>query len=234
MNDFWAVVPAAGKGARFGGALPKQYSPLAGRTVIEWALAPLLDDSRIRGVVVALAPDDEHWVRLPLSADDRVRTVTGGAKRSDSVRIALRALAGEAGSSDWVLVHDAARPCLGSADLDRLMEVGASDEVGAILAARVPDTLKRAHADGRVQTTVDRHDLWRALTPQMFRLGELADALERTVEQEAVTDEAMAMELTGRRPLLIPGDPGNIKVTTPDDLVLAGKLLADRRGVESP
>lgn len=226
MSDFWAVVPAAGKGLRFGGPLPKQYCALAGRTVIEWALAPLLGNPRISGVVVALAADDVHWSRLAVSSEKRVRTVTGGAERSASVRNALAALSEEAVPSDWVLVHDAARPCLGSEDLERLMVEGSRDEVGAILAARVPDTLKRADREGRVRETLDRENLWRALTPQMFRLGELADALDRTRGERAVTDEAMAMELTGRRPLLLPGDPANIKITDHRDLALAERLLA--------
>lgn len=226
MSDFWAVVPAAGKGQRFGGSLPKQYSPLAGRTVIEWALAPLLGNPRISGVVVALAADDAHWRRLAVSSERRVRTVTGGAERSVSVRNALAALSEEAAASDWVLVHDAARPCLRSEDLERLMDAGSRDEVGAILAARVPDTLKRADREGHVRETLDRENLWRALTPQMFRLGELADALERASGEGAVTDEAMAMERTGRRPLLLPGDPANIKITDQRDLALAERLLA--------
>lgn len=226
MTDFWAVVPAAGKGKRFGGPHPKQYHSLAGRTVIEWALAPLLDEPRIRGIIVALAPDDANWSSLPVKDDERLGTVVGGDERSASVRNALRALSQQAAATDWVLVHDAARPCVAREDLERLMRTAAPDEVGAILAVRVPDTLKRADAAGRVKATVDRKDLWRALTPQMFRLGELADALARTADNGTVTDEAMAMELAGRYPRLVPGDPANIKITDRRDLALAERLLA--------
>ena len=226
MSDFWAVVPAAGRGERFGGPRPKQYHPLAGRTVIEWALAPLLQEPRIRRVVVALTPDDGHWTRLALSDDERVRAVAGGAERSGSVWNALRALSGEASASDWVLVHDAARPCLGAGDLDRLLRDGMADPQGALLAAPVADTLKREDGEGRVAATVSRERLWRALTPQLFPLQALREALARQAGAgRTVTDEAMAMEQAGFRPRLLSGDPANIKITIPADLELARHLL---------
>lgn len=222
----WAVVPAAGRGRRFGGDLPKQYQPLAGRTVIEWAVAPFLDHPAIRGVVIALAADDPHWPRLALGAHERVFTVRGGAERADSVGNALDWLAGRAGEGDRVLVHDAARPCLGGGDLDRLIRVGAADASGALLAAPVADTLKRDDGRGRVRETLARDHVWRALTPQMFPLDELQRALRAPVHGgPAVTDEAMAMELAGFRPRLVAGDPGNIKITGRADLALAARLL---------
>lgn len=223
----WAVVPAAGRGSRFGGPLPKQYQPLAGRTVIEWALSPLLEHAAIRGVVVALAAEDPHWPRLALSGHERVTTVVGGGNRAASVSNALEWLAGRVDGGDRVLVHDAARPCLGREDLDRLIRIGGSDASGALLAAPVADTLKRDDGHGRVGKTLARDQVWRALTPQLFPLGELRRALRRPESGGPdVTDEAMAMELAGFRPRLVAGDPGNIKITTRADLALAGRLLA--------
>lgn len=223
----WAVVPAAGRGRRFGGDLPKQYQALAGRTVIEWALAPLLDHPAIRGVVVALAPDDPYWPRLAVRGHERVVTVDGGGERADSVGNALAWLAGRAAARERVLVHDAARPCLGPGDLDRLIREGLSDPSGALLAAPVADTLKRDDGHGRVAGTMARDGLWRALTPQLFPIDDLRRALrERRPE---VTDESGAMELAGFRPRLVSGDPGNIKITTPADLLLAERLLGGDR-----
>lgn len=226
----WAVVPAAGRGRRFGGQVPKQYQPLAGRTVIEWALAPLLDHPAIRGVVVALAEGDPYWQRLTVSGHERVRTVTGGHERADSVANALDWITAGAAADDRVLVHDAARPCLLYADLDRLLREGVGEPDGAILAAPVADTLKRDDGRGRVAATLDRAHVWRALTPQLFPLQSLRDALRRPPEGvAAVTDEAMAMEWAGFKPRLVSGDPSNIKLTNQADLALAEQLLARRR-----
>jgi 2-C-methyl-D-erythritol 2,4-cyclodiphosphate synthase/2-C-methyl-D-erythritol 4-phosphate cytidylyltransferase len=208
-----------------GTALPKQYLPLAGSTVIEQALRPFLDDARLRGAVIALAPDDTHWPRLGIAGDPRIATVIGGADRAASVRAALAALAGRAQPDDWVLVHDAARPCLGSADRDLLLEVCRQDPVGGLLAVPLGDTLKRDQA-GTV-TTLPRDDLWRALTPQMFRYGPLSAALRAAEAQGLrVTDEASAFELQGQRPRLVEGSPLNIKVTRPADLEFATAVLA--------
>lgn len=223
----WAVVPAAGRGTRFGCNIPKQYQPLAGRAVIEWALAPFLDHPSIVGVVVALAADDSHWVGLEVSGHERVSTVPGGDQRADSVANALDWLAGRAAASDRVLVHDAARPCLHRRDLDRLIREGLSEPDGALLAAPVTDTLKRGDAWGRVVDTLARARVWRALTPQMFPIGALRRALRRPGPNGAdLTDEAMAMERAGFHPRLVAGDPGNIKITSQADLALAGRLLA--------
>lgn len=226
----WAVVPAAGRSRRFEDAIPKQYQPLAGRTVIEWALAPLLDHPAIRGVVVALAVDDPHWRHLEVSGHERVTIVAGGAERAVSVVNALEWLAARAGPADRALVHDAARPCLAPPDLDRLIREGLSDPDGALLAAPVADTLKRDDGAGRAAETVARDRLWRALTPQIFPIGDLRRALRRTeADDVAATDEAMAMERAGFRPRLVAGDPANIKITTRADLALAGRLLARDR-----
>jgi 2-C-methyl-D-erythritol 4-phosphate cytidylyltransferase / 2-C-methyl-D-erythritol 2,4-cyclodiphosphate synthase len=225
----WAVVPAAGRGERFersaGAAqLPKQYAPLAGATVLECSLRPLLAEPRIGRVVVVVAPGDAHWrERAPRSA--QLRTTLGGASRQESVLAGLKALREHASPEDWVLVHDAARPCLESADVAALiaaLEAGAS---GAVLAAPVVDTVKRER-DGTVCETVDRSGLWRALTPQAFALGELERALEEAARGNvAVTDESQAMERKGVRPVLVQGSPFNIKVTRAADLQAAARIL---------
>lgn len=217
-------MPAAGNGRRFGGPVAKQYLPLAGRRVIEYALAPFLMDTRCRGVVVALDGSDTTFRDLPARQDPRVRCVAGGERRCDSVRNALAAI--DDGDECWVLVHDAARPCVRPGDIDALVTGCADDAVGGLLAAPVADTLKRADDALRVLKSPPREGLWRALTPQMFRLGLLRRALQRAHESgREPTDEAQAVEWLGEAPRLIAGEPGNIKITTPADLALAGALL---------
>lgn len=222
---FWGVVPAAGVGRRMGAAHPKQYLKLQGRTVIEHTLDRLLAAERLRGVIVALGRDDPFWPGLPHAADARVRVAEGGKERADSVHSALVALSGVAGDHDWVLVHDAARPCVTVADIDRLIDGVCHHPVGGLLALPSIDTLKRVE-HGEVAATVDRSRIWRALTPQMFRLGALRDALAAAAQSgRTVTDEASAMELRGLRPLIIEGRPDNIKITRPEDLALADFFL---------
>ena len=225
---YWLVMPAAGSGRRFGHPLPKQYAPLCGRTVIEWALAPFMADARCAGVVVAIAAADAHWEsiarRLP-----GIEVAPGGDARSDSVRSALLALGARAAADDWVLVHDAARPCLSAADRDLLLEELGSHALGGLLATRAADTLKRAASDQSVAMTLDRTDLWRALTPQMFRYGPLCAALDAAKALErAPGDEAQAFEWLGEHPALIEGSAANLKVTSLSDLALAEALLAAR------
>lgn len=228
-SKFWAIVPAAGSARRMGAAVPKQYLPLAGRTVIEWSLAPFLAHERCAGVVVALAEQDERWPRMELARQAKIMTTTGGAERMDSVLAGLGILHDKAAPDDWVLVHDAARPCLPAADLERLLEELRDDAVGGLLAAPVVDTLKRADDGGRVAQTVAREKLWRALTPQMFRRDILQRALERAREQGvAVTDEAQAVEALGLQPKLVAGDADNIKITLPEDLPRAERILNSR------
>lgn len=229
---FWFVVPAAGRSRRMGAAVPKQYLELAGRTLLEHALAPLLESARLCGGVVALAADDVEFARLPVARDARLRTCEGGAERADSVRAGLRALAALAAEDDWVLVHDAARPCLEPQDLQRLIAACEADPVGGLLATPLADTLKRADATAHVAATVERAGLWRALTPQMFRLGRLAAALDACHRDGVVpTDEAAALEHCGLRPLLVPGSPDNIKVTEPADIEVARRWLGARGGL---
>jgi 2-C-methyl-D-erythritol 4-phosphate cytidylyltransferase/2-C-methyl-D-erythritol 2,4-cyclodiphosphate synthase len=231
---YWLVMPAAGSGSRFGGDLPKQYAPLAGRTVLEWALEPFLGDTRCAHVVVALAAGGQGFEpvarRLAAQHAARFSTVTGGAQRSQSVRNALGALASRAAADDWVLVHDAARPCLSAQDLEKLLSGGATHPVGALLAVPAADTLKRARQgfgpDRAVGETVERAGLWRALTPQMFRYGRLCAALDAAhAAGRWPTDEAQALEWQGEQPLLIEGAATNFKITTSADLALATTVL---------
>jgi 2-C-methyl-D-erythritol 4-phosphate cytidylyltransferase len=221
----WVVIPAAGIGSRFGDGTPKQYHQLAGKAVIEWALQPFLERSDIAGIVVAVADEDNRWL-----TDQKILIAEGGSERSESVLNALLALREEADDLDWVLVHDAARPCLDSGDLDRLIKTLAGDPVGGLLATPVHDTLKRGDGDGRVESTVERRGLWRAMTPQMFRYGLLVRAVGKAVAgQLGVTDESMAVELLGERPILIQGRADNMKITGREDLLRAESVLATRR-----
>ncbi len=229
---YWAIVPAAGAGRRMGSAIPKQYLPLAGQSVIVHTLDTLLCHPRLAGVVVVISAEDEWWPEVAAGrvTDKPLLVVTGGAERSHSVLNGLNALQEQAHPEDWVLVHDAARPCLSTADLERLFTELTDDPVGGLLATPVQDTLKQVDAAGRIVATVDRSQLWRALTPQMFRLGPLRDALRGALAHgQLVTDEAAAMEAAGFTPRLIEGRADNLKITRPEDLALAEFYLTRRR-----
>lgn len=230
MTRRWAVVPAAGQGSRFGSTVPKQYTPLLGKPVLGWTLQALFAESSLDGIVVALARGDRTWPTLDAARDSRISTCTGGDCREHSVANALAALRGRAADTDWVLVHDAARPCLRHDDLQALFEaLDDGDAIGGLLAAPVSDTLKRADVGGRVAETVARETLWRALTPQMFRFGLLQRALVLCRERNRrVTDEASAIECLGLRPKLVRGHADNIKVTNPEDAALAEAILRAR------
>lgn len=225
----WAVVPAAGQGRRFGAQLPKQYLEVAGEPLIAHTLRALLGHPKLEGVVVVLAADDARWPGWTELAGKPVLTCTGGEARADSVLAGLAALPGGVRADDFVLVHDAARPNLRSGDIDQLLERGRADPVGAILAVPVRDTLKRAGDDGGIDGTQPRERLWRALTPQLFRRLQLARALEAARDDGvAVTDESMAMERQGLRPLLVEGAGDNFKITTPEDLARFEFVLQTR------
>ncbi len=225
---YWAVIPAAGVGSRMKADRPKQYLSLAGRTVLEQTLNIFFAHPAIHGIVVAISADDPYFAQLRLHDNKPLRVVEGGRERCHSVANALACLQQEADPQDWVLVHDAARPCLTQAELTQLIDQLQDDPVGGILATPVRDTKKRAAADGRIAATVDRTDLWRALTPQMFRLGMLADALQQALAAEAtLTDEASALEFIGQAPRLIEGSVRNIKITQPEDLALAEFYLRE-------
>ena len=226
----WAVVPAAGIGRRMATAVPKQYLRIGGMTVLERTLSVLADEPRIAGIMVAVLAEDPWWPGLEPPSACPVETVTGGAERADSVLNALRALKSRgADDRDWVLVHDAARPCLRADDLGHLIDTLADDAIGGLLGVPVADTLKRVGPEGGVEATVDRDGLWRALTPQMFRLGALTTAIESArASGVSVTDEARAMEWAGHRPRIVEGSAGNLKITTAEDLALARRQLVDR------
>ena len=230
---YWVVIPAAGAGRRFGGALPKQHWPLGSGTVLEMALRPFLADARCAAIALALDAqalgDRSLRARLPA----KVTVVAGGAERADSVLNGLAALGTgadpAAAESDWVLVHDAARPCLSARDLEQLLQAGATQPHGALLAAPVADTLKRAAVDRQCAGTVERNGLWRALTPQMFRRGALESALRAArASGRTPTDEAQAMEWQGAAALLVEALDGNIKITNREDLAVAAAMLASR------
>ncbi len=222
----WAVVPAAGAGRRFGAATPKQYLDLAGRPVIEWTLSLFVEHQRIAGVSVALDSQDRFWSAIPYADHPKVARADGGNERCHSVLNALESLARHAEPDDWVLVHDAARPCLRPEDLDRLIAELEQDPVGGLLGVPVRDTMKRGDASGHVIATVDRAGLWHAYTPQMFRLGALSPALRDAIARgDWVTDEAAAMERLGHRPRLVEGHGDNIKITRAEDLPLAWFFL---------
>ena len=215
----WAVVQAAGRGTRFGAPVPKQYLDVAGRPLVAWTLDALLGHPAVAGAMVVLSAGDPDWPGWTSWLGKPVLTCNGGAERADSVLAGLQALPDDVADDAPVLVHDAARPNLAGIDLDRLLAVGAADPVGAILAAPVRDTLKRAGADGAIDATEPRQHLWRALTPQLFRRAALREALRQAASAGvAVTDEAMAMERLGLRPRLVEGREDNFKVTTPADL----------------
>jgi len=222
MSDFYALVPAAGSGSRMGNDLPKQYLPLAGQPLIFHALNTLCTSPEIATVFVVLAPGDTlfhgyDWSRF---GDKLQPLYCGGATRAESVTNGL--LASELEPDDWVLVHDAARPCLTQAHLAKLILELRDDAVGGILAVPVADTLKRADDRQRIARTEEREGLWQAQTPQMFRAGLLAQALGNA---KKLTDEAAAVEALGLKPKLVLGESVNFKVTYPQDLLLAELLL---------
>jgi 2-C-methyl-D-erythritol 4-phosphate cytidylyltransferase len=218
MQHF-AVIPAAGKGIRAGYAVPKQYLMAYGRTIIEHSIQALLDISEIKTVMVVLAPDDIYWDSLPLARHPKIVTTRGGVERQLSVLQGLLALQSQAQDQDWVLVHDAARPCLHSDDVRQLITVLAEHPVGGLLGTPVKDTLKHCAPDGQIQETVPREHLWHALTPQMFRYQALLEALQTACDrQQVVTDDSSAIELTGAIPRIVQGRADNIKVTTQADL----------------
>ena len=228
-----AVIPAAGAGVRMGADTPKQYLTLAGQTVLEHSLDVLLACKRIATVVLVLSVDDQYWPEIRRRyKDSRVETVSGGAERCHSVLNGLEYLADKASGDDWVLVHDAARPCVRKHDIEMLMSRLEDDSVGGLLGMPVADTMKQVDADGVVMQTVERDGLWRALTPQMFRLGPLRDALQQAIASGVmVTDDAAAMEMAGFRPRMVQGHADNIKLTRPGDLQLAEFYLQSRESL---
>lgn len=217
---FWAVVPAAGVGKRMNADRPKQYLELAGKTVIEHTLLRLLSANVFAAVAVAISKEDPYWPELAVSKHQKVVTADGGKERADSVLSALKSIRDLASDDDWVLVHDAARPCITATDINLLIDTLCVDDVGGILALSSHDTLKDVQGKN-IQGTLDRSHIWRALTPQMFKYGSLKNALEIAEGNPAITDEASALELQGFQPKIVEGRPDNIKITRPEDLALA-------------
>ena len=228
-NRYWSVVPAAGVGSRMAAAIPKQYLTLHGKTVIEHTLSRLCGHPQLSGVVVAISAGDEHWQQLDLSDYDNIHVAEGGAERCHSVLNGLQLLSGFADANDWVLVHDAARPCIHHTDITQMIDALKDHPVGGLLGLPVADTMKRSNSSDDVLETVSREHLWRALTPQMFRLGQLQQALQTALADGfLVTDDASAIEHTGLKPRMIAGRGDNIKITRPEDLSLAEMYLAQQ------
>jgi 2-C-methyl-D-erythritol 4-phosphate cytidylyltransferase len=219
-QKFWAIVPAAGVGKRMNADRPKQYLSLAGQTVIEQTLTRLLQAQVFTKIVVAISNEDPYWFELPLAQHPSIIRAEGGKERADSVLSALNAIAEQASDDDWVLVHDAARPCISVSDIALLIDTLKNDPVGGILALPSADTLKRVDGTSIIET-VNRSQIWRALTPQMFPYALLRHALQANAGNPAITDEASALELQGLQPKIVEGRPDNLKITRPEDLALA-------------
>ena len=229
-QSVWAIVPAAGIGTRMQADRPKQYLELDGKPVLEYTLQRLADHPLIKGIMVAVAENDPWWAQITVSAETPIHVVVGGAERADSVLNALTALAKASNDDPWVLVHDAARPCLRHQDIDLMLDSLATHPVGGILGIPVTDTVKRANTDHEITETVERQGLWRASTPQMFRLNTLKNALQMAKKQQLiVTDEASAIELAGLQAMMVEGHSDNIKITVPQDLALARLFLQQQR-----
>lgn len=199
---------------------PKQYLELAGKTVIEHTLLRLLQADVFAAIAVAVSEEDPYWPDLAVSQHQKIIAAPGGKERADSVLSGLKSISEQASNDDWVLVHDAARPCITATDIHHLIDSLVNDYVGGILALASPDTLKQVQDNG-ITGTLDRSHIWRALTPQMFRYGMLKTALEQTQGNPAITDDASALELQGLQPKIVEGRPDNIKITRPEDLALA-------------
>ncbi len=228
----WAIVPAAGIGKRMQSDIPKQYLSINGRPVLEYTVNTLLRNKNISGLVIALQADDTYWPEIRVNSQKPVLLAPGGKARADSVLNALAELfrcEQFDANNDWVMVHDAVRCCLRQGDIDRLVSEVADDGNGGLLALPVRDTMKRqlpGSSPATVAATVDRENLWHALTPQYFAALDLKNALENArMKGQSVTDESSAMELAGFSPILVQGHEDNLKITRPDDLRLAGLYL---------
>lgn len=226
MSRFWCVVPAGGVGKRMASQVPKQYLALQGKTIAETTLEKLLRLANVEKIIVAVSEEDEVWPTLGVSQDARICRCPSGAERVNSVLNGLIHLSSIADSEDWVLVHDIARPCVRIDDVLRLMQQASQHQWGGLLGVPVSDTLKKVDELGGVTETIDRQAVWRAFTPQMFKLGQLKRAIEHSLEKHlVVTDEASAIEMIGGSPLMVEGATDNIKITLPQDLELGEHFL---------
>ena len=222
MSDslkYWVVIPAAGEGLRMGVDKPKQYISINNKTIIEHTIDCFIYREEIEKIIVAISKEDEFWSTLEISDHDKIMTVSGGKERYQSVLNSLKMLSSEAEDDDWVMVHDAARPCLNQSAIDRLIIQLKGHDIGGILAMPCRDTMKRSNDTGEIDETVERQSLWHAQTPQMFKYGKLLLAIQDALKNKAVvTDEAMAVERLGFKPMLVLGHQENIKLTYKDDL----------------
>ena len=229
-KKIWVVIPAAGVGKRMQSSTPKQYLTLNSKTVIEHTLDVFDQHSSISEIVVVVSAGDEYWASLNISLSKPLHIAEGGKERCDSVLNSLIFLSDKAADDDWVLVHDAARPCLRNDDLTLLFDTLQQHNVGGILAVPVRDTMKRSGDKNTIKETVEREGLWHALTPQMFRYGLLKKSLQAALQQnKIITDESSAIELSGFYPLLVEGHADNIKITRPEDLALAEFYLSQSK-----
>ena len=217
-----AVIPAAGIGKRVGATIPKQYLPLLDKTIIEHSLAPFLAHSEIHQVIVSLAENDQWFVDLPIAKHPKILTVIGGAERVDSVLAALKLIE----LDEYVLVHDAARPCITNGDINKLINAVKENQQGAILASKVRDTMKRSDVANTIVNTVERENLWHALTPQMFTNKQLCEAIQQSENPGKITDEASALEMAGLPVTIVEGRSDNLKITREEDLKLAAFYLS--------
>ena len=218
---YWAVVPAAGVGRRMGGNIPKQYLELAGEAVLVHTMKRLASCPGVSGLFLGVSTGDPYWQEMSYSAPWLKSVCNGGSERADTVSRILDDMSDTVQQRDWVLVHDAVRPCVSHKDIQQLMKLAARQD-GGLLGEPITDTVKLADSEDRVKKTIPREGLWRAQTPQMFRFGELRQALLNAKSNGLiVTDEASAMEYAGFQPLMVQGSPENIKITVPGDLQLA-------------
>lgn len=229
-KNIWVIIPAAGVGKRMESDMPKQYLTLNGKTIIEHTLDVFDKHDSISDIVVAISKGDEYWSSLNINLSKPLHAANGGRERCDSVLNALTFIENKVSDNDWVLVHDAARPCLRNEDLTLLLDTLKEHEVGGILAIPVRDTMKRSTDENVITGTVERENLWHALTPQMFRFSMIKDALETALNKnEVITDEASAIELAGYQPVLVEGHADNLKITRPEDLALAAFFLRQQK-----
>lgn len=218
-SKYWVVIPAAGVGSRMGVDKPKQYISINNKTIIEHTIDCFIHREEIEKIVIAISKEDKFWPTLAISKHVKIVTAAGGEERYQSVLNSLQALTGKADNNDWVMVHDAARPCLNQSAIDRLLIELRTHDVGGILAMPCRDTMKRANNTGEIDKTVERESLWHAQTPQMFKYEKLLSAIEDALKNQiVVTDESMAMERLGYKPLLVHGHQENMKLTHKDDL----------------
>jgi len=226
---FSLIVPAAGIGQRAGGDVPKQYQLLAGKTVLEQTLEVFLALPGLQQMVVALHPEDKYFSGLSIAQQEKVSVVEGGAERANSVYNGLCSLQNKLDNNHWVLVHDAARPCVLPEDIESMLLTLGEDETGGIMAMPASDTIKSVSSDGRIKSTQDRNTIWQAQTPQMFRFGVLFSALKNALENDLpVTDESSAVEALGYQPKVFQGKRSNIKITLPEDMGIAEQILENR------